>query len=161
MSHMIWQFYLNYPRISFSSLHKLIEKSSKSLNASCIPNVLHTHMRNPDWFACFIHSLEKVKNILVENKLEWRKRTTNYLYPKSVYVPIKIGKEDVGVNQNVIMWIVSGTLKIISLSCHHHGTSLNWSLMKSDDLARIYLWGTYHDSNLMTDTSFDRVRIEF
>ena len=115
MTHILWVIWydnlkLNYYRILF--LYNFIENSIKSWNVNYIPNALHTHLSNPDWFAFFIHPLEKVKNIYVENKLEWKKRTTNYPYLKSVYVLIKTGKEDVGVNQNVIMWIVSGTLKI-------------------------------------------------
>ena len=102
----IW-FQSNFkPKANVSSRENVI----KSSNVNRLQNVLHIHSNNHDWVAFFIQVLSRVKDIHVENKLEWRNLTIFFHFQKWVFVLRKIVINDAGKNQNVNMLTVSGTL---------------------------------------------------
>ena len=87
------------------------QNSINSSNANRFRNALHIHLSNQSWFAFYIQPLTKANNIYVESRLEQGNLITYYHFLKWVTVLRKIAKNDVGENQNVNIWTVSGKLK--------------------------------------------------
>ena len=62
----------------------------------------------------------------------------------------------------ITVWTRLTVFQILPHLVHrmHHGTSLDWSPLKSDDFAHKCFNGSSHDSYLMNHTASDRGRIE-
>ena len=79
--------------------HNLCEKFTKSWNVNCITNALLTRFSKLNWNASFIQALTMVKNIHVENRLDWKNWSHSYFTAKNglkantIELPIEVSEQ--------------------------------------------------------------------